>query len=116
MEDEIQARAAAEARRANKPIPKLANIVLMLLKSLYELVQSSHLFWRKQSETMIENLHFERSHADFCLYSQWVNEKLFLFISWVDDLIMACSDPEVIKRKKDMLKETFDNDEVGPMK
>ena len=40
-------------------------VVLMLFKSLYGLVQSSNLFWRKQSNTMMDNLQLERNEADY---------------------------------------------------
>ena len=91
MEDAIQKDLNDEAAKTKTKPMSISGCVLMLLKSLYGLVQSSHLFWRKQSATMIKNLKLERSTADYCLYYKWLDDRLFLSVNWVDDIIMACS-------------------------
>jgi hypothetical protein len=115
MEQAVQKSLDEEAKRTNSKPLSFMDIVLMLLKSLYGLVQSSHLFWRKQSTTMTDKLELERSIADYCLYYKWINDKLFLSINWVDDIIMAYGDEAVIVSKKAKLSETFEIDDIGPM-
>jgi Reverse transcriptase (RNA-dependent DNA polymerase) len=91
MEKKVKATADAEAKAKGVAPMSLTDIVLMLQKSLYGLVQSSHLFWRKQSKAMMDELKLERSIVDYCLYYKWIGDKLFVSISWVDDMIMACA-------------------------
>jgi hypothetical protein len=67
MEAALQADIDEEARKSKSGGWSIADTVLMLLKSLCGLVQSSHLFWRKQSATMTKKLKLERSKVDYCL-------------------------------------------------
>lgn len=46
----------------------IKGLVLMFFKSLYGLVLSSNLFWKKQSKTMMTDLQLERNKADYCIY------------------------------------------------
>ena len=78
-----QADIDAEAKARNVPTWSIAEAVLMLLKSLYGLVQSSHLFWQKQSATMTKKLKLDRSKVDYCLYFKWFGDKLFLSVNWI---------------------------------
>jgi Reverse transcriptase (RNA-dependent DNA polymerase) len=103
IEKKVKETADAEAKAKGVAPMSLTNIVLMLHKSLYGLVQSSHLFWRKQSKVMMDELKLERSIVDYCLYYKWIGDKLF-------------ADLSVIEEKKKVLTKTFEIDDVGPMK
>jgi Reverse transcriptase (RNA-dependent DNA polymerase) len=115
MELKVKEEAAAEARAKGSVPIQLTDIVLMLQKSLYGLVQSSHLFWRKQSKMMMDVLLLDRSTVDYCLYYKWISDKLFLSVLWVNDMIMACSDLSIVEGMKKLLTKTFEIDDVGPM-
>jgi hypothetical protein len=65
---------------------------------------------------MTDKLKLERSTADYCLYYKWLGDRLFLSVNWVDDIIMACSMEAAILEKKRVLSETFEIDDIGPMK
>jgi Reverse transcriptase (RNA-dependent DNA polymerase) len=116
MEKKVKEAAATEAKAKGTAPVQLTDIVLMLKKSLYGLVQSSHLFGRKQSKTMMDVLKLDRSVADYCLYYKWIGDKLFLSVSWVDDMIMASANLSIVEGIKNSLTQTFEIDDVGPMK
>jgi Reverse transcriptase (RNA-dependent DNA polymerase) len=116
MEKKVKEAAATEAKAKGTAPVQLTDIILMLQKLLYGLVQSSHLFRQKQSKTMMEVLKLDQSTADYCLYYKWIGNKLFLSVSWVDDMIMACANLSIVKGMKKSLTQTFEIDDVGPMK
>jgi Reverse transcriptase (RNA-dependent DNA polymerase) len=105
MEAAVQQSLNDSAARAGTVPLSYKNVVLKLMKSLYGLVQSSHLFWRKQTTTMINKLDLERRVADYCLYHKWIGDKLFISINWVDDIILAYPDELVVLDKKRSWKE-----------
>ena len=61
------------------------NVVLLLLKTIYGLKQAAMCFWRELVRVMTEMGH-KRSKADPCMYYSWnENEKLAIWLSWIDD-------------------------------
>jgi hypothetical protein len=62
-----------------------------------------------------KDMQYNRSKADPCLYFYWTTIGLILWISWVDDCLVAGEKLEVLKAKGEMMSR-FDCDEVGEMK
>jgi len=88
-------------------------IVLLLLRTLYGLVQSASSYWREMCRAL-EFLGFSRSKADPCLHFKYRDGKLHVWLTWVDDC--AGGGPaETILDEKEKLKEVFDCDDIGEM-
>ena len=61
-----------------------ADVVLLLLRTLYGLNQVAMAFWRKFLKAMY-SMGMERSHADPCLDYAWTEDGLVIWVSWIDD-------------------------------
>ena len=90
-------------------------VVYKLEKSLYGLKQSGR-NWNKVLHDCLTNNGFTQNQADHCVYSQESNEGKVIIIVWVDDLIIAASDEEKLKRVKGMLAEQFKMKDLGQLK
>jgi hypothetical protein len=74
--------------------------VLLLLKTIYGLKQSTFQFW-KAILLCFSSMGFVRSKADPCLYFKWSREGLVLWVSWIDDcLVMEPTDSVKAARKQ----------------
>jgi len=64
-----------------------ANIVLLLLQTLYGLKQAAIAFCKKLLRAM-KRMGFRRSDADPCIYFRWSKKKgLIVWLSWIDDCL-----------------------------
>ena len=88
-------------------------ILLLLLKTIYGTVQAAKQFWREMRKAF-DKMEYNKSKADPCLFFKWVNERLVLWIVWVDDSLIAGSKEQVLKAKAEM-KQLFDCTEVGEL-
>eukprot|EP00957_Ditylum_brightwellii_P006476 491011-Ditylum_brightwellii.AAC.1 len=57
---------------------------------------------------------FQRNKANPCLYCKWVGGCLILWMSWVDDCLVA-GPPELIKNAKTEMTGLFECKELGEM-
>jgi hypothetical protein len=89
------------------------NVVLLLLKTLYGMIQAAHQFWTTLVNALRHML-YERSKADPCLYYRWTSYGLVLWLSWVDDCLV-CGRREGVEEAKKGLMERFDCDDLGEM-
>ena len=89
------------------------NSVLKLLRTLYGLVQAAMAFWRKVV-LMFATIGFKQSKADPCLFYEWSDHVLCLWISYIDDLAGAGHKTAVFQSKK-AITQIFECDEVGEM-
>ena len=55
-----------------------------------------------------------RSKADVCLFYEWTTTGLLLYLSWVDDILIAGAKEEVLRAKK-ALSRHFPLDEQGEL-
>jgi hypothetical protein len=85
--------------------------VLLLLQMLYGLKQSAMAFWKKLLMAF-NSIKFKRSKADICLYFAWTILGLVLWLSWIDDCLVAGQQEAVRKAKKKMTNQ-FDCDIIG---
>ncbi|KAI3638829.1 hypothetical protein MIR68_003327 [Amoeboaphelidium protococcarum] len=84
-----------------------AGEVLRLRKSVYGLKQAPRQWNKKLHETLV-GLGFKRCHSDNCLYTRTHQNRLFLLLIYVDDLVLACKSIAQIQEVKQQLKKSFD--------
>ena len=88
-------------------------VVLLLLKTIYGLKQAAYAFWRKLLEAFWA-MGYKRSAGDPCLYFKWVEDRLVMWMSWVNDCFV-CDKEQAVKEAKAKLMEEFDCDDIGPL-
>jgi Reverse transcriptase (RNA-dependent DNA polymerase) len=60
------------------------NSVLKLHRTIYGLKQAASTFWSELLKALNE-IGFERSNTDPCLYFKWSEESICICLLWVDD-------------------------------
>lgn len=78
-------------------------LVCKLKKSLYGLKQSGRNWNKMLHEYLIEN-EFKQNPADDCVYTREKENEKVIMIIWVDDVIIAASDKNALRKVKEMLK------------
>lgn len=87
-------------------------LVYKLKTSLYELKQSGR-NWYKLLNDYLEQNGFVRNSSDHCVYRKCVKKETVLVIIWVDDLIIAASNLELVNTFKDTMKTKFNMKDLG---
>ena len=87
--------------------------VLLLKKCLYGLKQAPKAFWRQLLHAA-SAMGLKQSMADPCLYYKWVNGRLVMMMSWIDDNAIVGQESDVIDLKKTLINQ-FECKECGPM-
>jgi hypothetical protein len=85
---------------------------LKLLKSLYGLKQAPR-NWYQNIKSFIESRGFKQSVLDNCLYIYKTNDHITLISLYVDDILIAGSDPEYIKQLKSEFCSQYDMKDLG---
>jgi hypothetical protein len=70
---------------------------LLLLQSIYGLVQAARQFWKKWAFILEKKLNFRRSAADPCLFTRGTGAQLLVICLYVDDGIALGKKPEILK-------------------
>eukprot|EP00957_Ditylum_brightwellii_P083956 6381588-Ditylum_brightwellii.AAC.1 len=70
-------------------------------------------FWRALLAAMLD-MRFNQNKANPCLYFKWAGGFLILWMSWVDDCMVADPTSLVRKAKKDMMSQ-FECNKLGEM-
>ncbi len=83
--------------------------VLLLKKTLYGLKQAAMAFYRKLLAATA-NIGLKRSTADPCLYYKWVEGRLVIMISWINDNMILDLSNLVMQIKNDLIKKIECND------
>ena len=89
------------------------NVLLKLVRTIYGLKQAAMQFWREMRQAF-KHMEYDRSQADPCLYYKWINKKLTVWITWVDDCLIAGEEKVVERSKEDMMK-LFDCNNIGDL-
>jgi hypothetical protein len=84
---------------------------LLLKKILYGLKQAAMAFYRKLLAATA-NIRLKRSSANPCLYYKWVDGRLVIMISWINDNMILGPSNLVMQLKKDLMQQ-FDCDDCG---
>jgi len=87
--------------------------VLLLKECLYGLKQAAKAFWR-QLLCAASAMGLKRSTVDPCLYFKWVNGRLIMMMSWIDDNAIVGQESDVMELKKDRMNQ-FECEDCGPM-
>jgi hypothetical protein len=85
---------------------------LKLLKSLYGLKQAPR-NWYQNIKAFIESRGFKQSVLDNCLYIHKTNDHITLISLYVDDILIAGSDPEYIQQLKSEFSSQYDMKDLG---
>jgi Reverse transcriptase (RNA-dependent DNA polymerase) len=83
------------------------NVVLLLLKTIYRLVQSAYAWWRIVLEAF-GSMGYERSKVvDPCLFYKWTEHHgLQVWMTWIDDCC-SCGTKEAVTEAKQQLHDYF---------
>jgi hypothetical protein len=88
-----------------------AHYIWMLLRTIYGLKQAAVAFW-KQLILAFASMNYHRSKADPCMYFDWTIDRLLVWISWVDNCLVAGRKPGVLIAKGQMTAR-LDCEEIG---
>ncbi len=88
-----------------------ADSVILLLKCLFGLKQTTRAFWRQLLQAA-KKMGLTHSSADPCLYYKWNNGRLVMMLLWIDDNAIVGYKKEVLNLKQDLMKH-FDCDDCG---
>jgi hypothetical protein len=87
-------------------------LVCNLKKSLYGLKQSPRM-WYQKFDTKILGLGFVIRRADHSVYSKQVGNHFIYVVLYVDDMLLAGNNMDVIKEVKSQLSSKFDMKDLG---
>ena len=90
-------------------------LVCKLQKSLYGLKQSGR-NWNAMLHTCLIENDFVQNPADTCVYTKEKHNEKVILIIWVDDLIIAASNENVLKNVKGILTERFKMKDLGKLR
>jgi Reverse transcriptase (RNA-dependent DNA polymerase) len=83
-----------------------SNVVLLLLKTIYGLVQSAYAWWRIVLAAF-GSMGYERSKVDPCLFYKWTERHgLQVWMTWINDSF-ACGTKEAVSEAKKQLHDCF---------
>jgi hypothetical protein len=81
-------------------------------KSIYGLKQASRQWYLKFDEIII-NFGFKENEEDNCIYAKFKNGKFIFLILYVDDILLASSDVNLLLEMKVFLSSNFDMKDIG---
>eukprot|EP00253_Pinus_taeda_P007769 PITA_07769 len=87
-------------------------LVCKLKKSLYGLKQSPRM-WYQKFDIFIWGLGFTKSKADHCVYFRLIGDRVIYLVVYVDDMLLAGNDKEIIQDLKTQLSSKFDMKDIG---
>ena len=83
-----------------------------LKKSIYGLKQASRQ-WYFKFDQVIRKFSFEENKVDNCVYVKFRGSKFIFLILYVDDILLASSDKNMLLETKRFLSSKFDMRDVG---
>ena len=86
--------------------------VLLCLKTIYGGIQSGLQWWREICK-VIYYLKWKRHEVDPCLFVKWKNNRLILFLVWVDDALMIGNKADVLEETK-RFRSLFNSTDEAP--
>jgi hypothetical protein len=89
--------------------------VLKLKKSIYGLKQAP-LVWNQNINGTLEKIGFIRNSAELGLYHKNDGDKTIILGLYVDDILLASNDGELLKQTKNLLMETYKMKDLGKVK
>ena len=83
-----------------------------LKKSIYGLKQASRQWYLKFDET-IRKFGFKENQEDNCIYAKFKNGKYIFLVLYVDDILLASSDMNLLLETKKFLSSNYDMKDMG---
>lgn len=90
-------------------------LVYKLQKSLYGLKQSGR-NWNKVLHDHLTNMHFVQNQTDHCVYTRENDSEKVFIVIWVDDVIIAASNENVLMDVKKTLASKFKMKDLGRLR
>jgi Reverse transcriptase (RNA-dependent DNA polymerase) len=91
------------------------DLVCKLNKFIYDLKQSSRVWYGKLSHSLLSH-NFVKSSADSSMFVQHSGDTTVIVLVYVDDIIITGNNEKEIKNVKDYLKNKFDIKDLGKLK
>ena len=88
------------------------NLGCRLKKSIYGLKQASRQWYLKFDET-VRSFGFEENVEDNCIYAKFKNGKYIFLVLYVDDILLASSDVNLLLETNKFLSSNFDMKNLG---
>ena len=89
-------------------------LVYKLNKSLYGLKQSGR-NWNNMLHTYLLENNFVQNAVDHCIYTMKNENEMVIILVWVDDLIIAATNDELLSKIKQMLNDKFHMKDLGTL-
>eukprot|EP00956_Cyclotella_meneghiniana_P014849 scaffold22402_cov46-Cyclotella_meneghiniana.AAC.1 len=91
------------------------DVVLQLLVPIYGTKQAANCFYETFVEKAVRNSDvYQRSKAEPCLYYAWIDGRLVIFVSWIDDF-MILGHPQDVARVKQDISSAFVSQDEGSL-
>ena len=87
-------------------------MVYKLKKSIYGLKQASRQWYLKFNNT-ITSFDFEKNIVDRCIYRKISGSKFIFLVLYVDDILLAANDFEILCETKVFLSKNFERKDMG---
>jgi hypothetical protein len=79
----------------------------LLLKAMYSCVQASAL-WYALIRSFLEELDYECSPTDRCVFRKWVGGRIFVLLLYVDDILAQVDEKEAERLRKHLMRKFGD--------
>ncbi|WP_461522133.1 reverse transcriptase domain-containing protein, partial [Porticoccus sp.] len=89
--------------------------VLRLRKSLYGLKQAPRNWNRDINQFLVQDMKFQKSVADPCIYVKRRADRLLILVLYVDDMIIAGSDLDEVVRFKERISQRYKMEDLGEL-
>jgi len=87
------------------------HMCLLLMQTIYGLKQAARAFRRELNKALLDML-YKQSPADPCLHYCWTMSGLIVWLTWIDDCLIA-GNSKGVKAAKEQMKQRFECDDVG---
>ena len=88
------------------------NLVCKLQKSIYGLKQASRC-WFNTMHRFLKELEYRQCSSDACLYTKQVGANFVIIVLFVDDLLIASNNEQMLQKEKKLLGGIFEMKNLG---